>query len=482
MRVFRRFLVCSLLVVSVCTLLVNQVESAPGQYATQGYADTRAADAATNGTYEYVALGKVDAAALHTLGIATESYAADAGSTPTFTGDMTNSGTVTTVAKVHGTTYPAGGALTTGQVPRVTAADAVLYGAVDIGNSNAVTGTLAAANQAAQTMTGDVTGTTAAAVVAKVNGTTVPAGGSLTTGNACYVSGGAACTYSALNLAGGAGYVSGVLPAANRDSPTAAETVTALASAASDIAINTHKITGLSAGTTSGHAVEYAQMNTAIAARVPYVMGTVPACGGWTAFNSIDSVACSADAATSEHVAIGIKISRAGNVNGDTITGFTYPIVAGSSWTVGAGMAFGMAQAGGAQVNGASFGVTDGTKFMQIGLATSGGSLFFKDEYFSSSGVAGGVAQTLVDTPVTDWVTSIRQGDLWYAYVVCDGTNLTYRMSRMGRVDTSIKLYTEAKGAHLGTVTAAAISMRGNNSGGAAIPTDVWVASFTNAN
>ncbi len=55
-------------------------------------------------------------------------------------------------------------------------------------------------------------------------------------------------------------------------------------------------------------------------------------------------------------------------------------------------------------------------------------------------------------------------------------------MSRMGRVDTSIKLYTEAKGAHLGTVTAAAISMRGNNSGGAAIPTDVWVASFTNAN
>ena len=50
---------------------------------------------------------------------------------------------------------------------------------------------------------------------AKINGTSVPAGGALTTGNACYVSGVSACTYSALNVGGGAGFVSGILPQAN---------------------------------------------------------------------------------------------------------------------------------------------------------------------------------------------------------------------------------------------------------------------------
>lgn len=62
---------------------------------------------------------------------------------------------------------------------------------------------------------GDLSGTYPNPSVAKVNGATVPAAGALTTGNAPYASGVSALTYSALNLAGGAGWISGTLPAGN---------------------------------------------------------------------------------------------------------------------------------------------------------------------------------------------------------------------------------------------------------------------------
>lgn len=57
---------------------------------------------------------------------------------------------------------------------------------------------------------------------ARLNGSTVPAGGALTTGNTLQVSGAAALSYAALNLAGGAGYVTGELPWANIATPMAA--------------------------------------------------------------------------------------------------------------------------------------------------------------------------------------------------------------------------------------------------------------------
>ena len=72
-------------------------------------------------------------------------------------------------------------------------------------------------------LTGDVTASgsgSVVATVAKVNGATVPAAGALTTGNAAYVSGVSALTYSALNLAGGAGWVTGVLPVGNQAAQT----------------------------------------------------------------------------------------------------------------------------------------------------------------------------------------------------------------------------------------------------------------------
>ncbi len=133
-------------------------------------------------------------------------------------GDVTGAHSTTVVEKVNGATVPAsGGLLVTGNVLKVSAANALTYGAVDLaGGATHVTGTLPAASQASQTMTGDVTGTTAASVVAKVNGATVPAsGGLLVTGNVPQVSGANALTYAAVNLAGGTTYVTGALPILN---------------------------------------------------------------------------------------------------------------------------------------------------------------------------------------------------------------------------------------------------------------------------
>jgi hypothetical protein len=76
-------------------------------------------------------------------------------------------------------------------------------------------------NSAAVTPTGDITavgalsGTSLPLTVGQIHGATVPAAGSLTTGNGLYVSGSSALGYGALNLAGGSAYVTGTLPVAN---------------------------------------------------------------------------------------------------------------------------------------------------------------------------------------------------------------------------------------------------------------------------
>lgn len=70
------------------------------------------------------------------------------------------------VISIHGSSVPAGGSLVTGNVLQVTGPSLLNYGPVNLANSNSVTGVLPAGNQASQTMSGDVTGTTAASTVA----------------------------------------------------------------------------------------------------------------------------------------------------------------------------------------------------------------------------------------------------------------------------------------------------------------------------
>ena len=146
-------------------------------------------------------------------------------------GDLSGTSSSQNVINIHGASVPIAGSLTTGNGLYVTGASALSYSALNLaGGANYVTGVLPTANQASQTMAGDVTGTTAASVVAKANGATIPAAGSLTTGNGLRVSGSSALTYSALDLAGGSGYVTGVLPVANLpDATTSAKGIVQLA-------------------------------------------------------------------------------------------------------------------------------------------------------------------------------------------------------------------------------------------------------------
>lgn len=88
---------------------------------------------------------------------------------------MSNAGAVA-VGKINGASVPAAGSLTTGNVLQVSGVSALSYGPLNLaGGANYVTGLLPKGNQASQDVGGDLIGTTAAATVAKVNGTSVPA-------------------------------------------------------------------------------------------------------------------------------------------------------------------------------------------------------------------------------------------------------------------------------------------------------------------
>ncbi len=139
--------------------------------------------------------------------------------------DFSGTADLPVVAKVNGITYPSG-SLTTGQVPRATGASTVAYGALDLSNSSAITGTLPDGNQAAQTMAGDVTGTTGASTVAKIKGTTITtAGGSLAVGAVLRTTAAGTADWGTVDLAD-TDAVTGVLPVANQAAQTLSGDVT----------------------------------------------------------------------------------------------------------------------------------------------------------------------------------------------------------------------------------------------------------------
>jgi predicted Rdx family selenoprotein len=185
---------------------------------------------------------------LQTSGGATVWGSAPSGGITQLTGDVTagpGSGSqASTVVQIHGASVPAAGGLTTGNVLQVSGTSALTYAALNLaGGANYVTGELPVANVAPGTngqflqtsggatvwgaapsggitqLTGDVTAGpgsgSQAATVAQIHGASVPAAGALTTGNVLQVTGTSALGYAAVNLAGGANFVTGELPVAN---------------------------------------------------------------------------------------------------------------------------------------------------------------------------------------------------------------------------------------------------------------------------
>jgi hypothetical protein len=197
---------------------------------------------------------------------------------PSLAGDVTGAINANTVAKINGSTVPAGGALTTGNVLQVTGVGALSYGAVNLaGGANFVTGVLPVLNL--PSLAGDVTGAINANTVAKINGSTVPAGGALTTGNVLQVTGVGALSYAAVNLAGGANFVTGVLPVLNLPSLAGDATGAINANTVAKIHGATVPIAGaLTTGNvlqvTGVSALGYAPVN--LAGGVNFVTGTLP--------------------------------------------------------------------------------------------------------------------------------------------------------------------------------------------------------------
>ena len=166
--------------------------------------------------------GSADLSADRTLTITAATGAATG--TVTLGGDLAGTGSTAAAPRTSGinsTTVGAGGALATGTVLRATGVSAAAWGALDLANASAVTGVLPKGNQGVQDMLGDVTGSTAVSVVAKVNGTTVNAGGALAVGQVLRATGAAAAEWGALNLAD-TDAVTGALPAVNQADQTMA--------------------------------------------------------------------------------------------------------------------------------------------------------------------------------------------------------------------------------------------------------------------
>ena len=155
------------------------------------------------------------------------------GSATTFTagGDLSGTNTSQTVIAINGATVPVSGSLTTGNVLQVSGGSALTYAPVNLaGGPNFVTGTLPVGNLPIATtialgvvkLAGDLGGTDLLPRVLLINGSSVPAGGSLTTGNVLQASGSSSLTYAQLNLAN-ANSVTGTLAATGITSTTPSE-------------------------------------------------------------------------------------------------------------------------------------------------------------------------------------------------------------------------------------------------------------------
>jgi hypothetical protein len=318
------------------------------------------------------------------------------------TGDVTagpGSGSqAATVVAVNGATVPAAaGSLTVGTVLRVTGVSALGYGAVDLSNVNAVVNNLPITNIAPgsnsqvlitssvgvmqwRTMAGDVTGNIGTTVVGQIHGASVPASGALTTGNVLQVTGVSALSYAALNLAGGANYVTGTLPIGNLPFGTAAQipvtnsgaTALAFVSLSADATISAAgavAVTAARSGLYTFGAAGSAGITTTNAINAPWVFAiTAPASGSSTVAGQATNF--TGQAGGQNTAASG----TAGAGGAFTLTAGAGGVESGTTSTGGAGGAATLA--GGAGGSGTTIGGVGGNVILAAGAAGTGGSAF----------------------------------------------------------------------------------------------------------
>lgn len=201
---------------------------------------------------------------------------------------------------------------------------------------------------------------------------------------------------------------------------------------------------------------------------------TPPTASNWTIFNSIDNVSVVNDSSG------GLLFSRDGNVATDYLTGAYVSIAHANTFTVGAGMSEAITFAGGSQVNGGGIFISDGTKFIELYVGTASGVRYIASARWNSATSLNTVL-TLTDTPNATWIEDSTRGRPFYIYWTGDGTNIYAKVGFTGRAQDAFTIYSEAVGAFLGTITQCGVYLRGNNGGGSAVPTRIWVPSWQNS-
>jgi hypothetical protein len=163
------------------------------------------------------------------------------------------------------------------------------------------------------TVSGDCTLAASGAVTCtKVNGASYGAGGALTTGNSAYVSGASATTYSALNLAGGSGWVTGVLPTANQANQALVGDVTGNTGADTVVALQGF---GVATSTpTSNQVLTWNSGTSKWTATTPASAPSVTGSGLW------HSTSGTLDSAASHGTAGQIYVSNAGGTDAAWVT------------------------------------------------------------------------------------------------------------------------------------------------------------------
>ena len=147
---------------------------------------------------------------------------------PNLAGDVTGAVNATVVGKIQGNAVSAAGP---------TANQVLVW---NTGSTSWVPTTLTATQL--PNLAGDVTGAVNATVVVQVHGATVPIAGALTTGNVLQVTGISTLSYAAINLAGGANFVTGVLPAGNQANQSLGGDLTGTTASATVVALRNNPI------------------------------------------------------------------------------------------------------------------------------------------------------------------------------------------------------------------------------------------------